>query len=282
MQLYGKDPRTVTLDGLVYDSGELVGVLRRLPLANGYKTTLLVLASTAPIVQKMPVAVTGEEDVKTPAGQYRAYRVEVNGSSTYWISTDRSRYLVKFEQGAMMSSELLAIRRAGQTSVYTNNQPGFGFSLNVPAGWTADEANIGPIKMGAASVGPANNDKRMVQLVDSDSSALVTLTVELRNSATAPTQAEMRKEAMNNPSEPSFLAQKMRVDTLQDRRVGGHAALRWIADATSAMNNSPVIAYNVWVRSKALKAQFLAKVDPEDFARLQPQLDAIVDSLTLR
>jgi hypothetical protein len=270
VELNGKAPRTVKLEGPVFDADELVCVLRRLPLTNGYKTSLHVLTSASSEVSKMAVAVVGEEDVKTPAGQFHAYRVELNGSATYWISTDPSRYLVKTEQGAMMSSELSAIRRADQSSIYHNGE--FGFSLSVPAGWTAEEASLGAMTDG----------KKMVQLVDSDSSALVTLTVEPRKLKTEPTVEGMRKEVERNTTQPAFPPQKMRTDSLQDKQVGGHPALSWIADGTGMMDKSPVIAYTVWVRSTALKAEFSAKVDPQEFARLQPLLEAIINSLTLK
>jgi Protein of unknown function (DUF3108) len=271
IEVNGKDPKTVKLDGPVFDVNELVGVLRRLPLTTGYKSSLQLLASPNPNVTWTSVEVAGEEDVKTPAGQFHAYRVEVNATATYWISNDEHRYLVKFEQGAMMTSELLAILRADDhLGVYRNGE--LGFSLSVPAGWTVEETSIGPV----------SKDKRMVQLVDSDSSAIVTLTVELSQLKTAPTVEGMRKEAMRNAGQPSFPPQKMRVDSLQDRQVGGNPALGWIADATGPLDKSPLVAYTVWVRSAALKVEFSAKVDPKDFVALQPHLDGIINSLTLR
>ena len=269
-EVKGKDPRTLKLDGPVFDSNEIVGIIRRLPLATGYKTSVPVFTvgggtEAAP----MNVSVTAEEDVKTPAGDFRAYRVEVNQSMTYWIANDPSRYLVKFEQGSIMTGFLSAVRRSDRSSVYRDDK--LGISLNLPPGWTAE---------GAASL---DATKRLVQLVDSQSQAIVTLSIEPRTLTTPPTLAGMRTEAERNYKQPQFPKQTLLPESWQTRQVGGHPALSWIADATDTFTNKmPIVLYTTWIRSDSSKAVFTAQVDPADFEALRQRLDHIVDTFTLR
>jgi tetratricopeptide (TPR) repeat protein len=267
-EVKGKETKTLKLDAPVYDSNEVVAVLRRLPLAMGYKTSLPVFTAAGMDTSQMRVAVTAEEDVKTPAGDFHAFKVELNQSQTYWISTDPSRYLVKLEQGSMMTALLSAIGRSDQSSVYRNEK--LGISLNLPAGWTAEDA---------ASFEPT---KQAVQLLDSDSQALVTLSIEPRKLTTPPTLAGMRIEAERSSKSPQFPDQKLRPDTWQQRQVGGHPALSWIADTSDMLSKTPMVLYTTWVRSDSLKAVFSAKVDPADFESLQQRLDEIVNTFTLR
>jgi tetratricopeptide (TPR) repeat protein len=267
-EVKGKDPKTLKLDAPVYDSNEIVAVLRRLPLAMGYKTSLPVFTAAGMDTSQMRVAVTAEEDIKTPAGDFHAFKVELNQSQTYWISTDPSRYLVKLEQGSMMTALLSAISRSDQSSVYRNEK--LGISLNLPPGWTAEDA---------ASFEPA---KQAVQLLDSDSQAIVTLTIEPRKLTTPPTLAGMRSEAEKNNKSPQFPDQKLRPDTWQQRQVGGHPALSWVADTSDMLSKTPMVLYTTWVRSDSLKAVFSAKVDPADLDSLQQRLDEIVNTFTLR
>lgn len=265
-EVKGKEPKTVTLEGQVFDYNEVVPVLRRLPLAVGYKVSLPFVMGS--VLEQMRVVVTAEDDVKTPAGDFRAYRVEVNQSETYWISSDPSHYLVKLEEGAMMTAVLSAIGRSDQSSVYRNDK--LGIALNLPAGWTAEEA---------ASLEPK---KQMVQLVDADSQAIVTLSIEPRKLTTPPTLAGMRIEAERNYKQPQFPKQDLRPDTWQTRQVGGHPALSWVADSVGMFGNIPLVLYTTWVRSDSQKVVFTAQVDPADFESFRQRFDQLVDTFTLR
>ena len=269
-EVKGKDPKTLKLDGPVFDSNEILGILRRLPLTAGYKTSFPVFTAGVGVeAAPMQVSVTAEEDVKAPVGDFRAYRVEVNQGMIYWISTDPSRYLVKFEQGSMMTALLSSVSRSDRPSVYRNEK--LGTSLNLSPGWTAEDA----VSLDA--------NKQVVQLLDSESQAIVTLSIEPRKLTTPPTLAGMRTEAERNYKQPQFPKQTLRPDTWQTRQVGGHPALGWIADATDAFTyKTPVVLYTTWVRSDSSKAVFSAQVDPADFEAFRQRLDQIIDTFTLR
>jgi hypothetical protein len=267
-EVKGKEPKTFKMEGPVFDSNEIVAVLRRLPLAAGYKTSLQIFAAGTEAAP-MRIAVTAEEEVKTPAGVFHAYKVEVNQGQTYWISTDPSRYLVKLEEGTMMTAFLFAIGRSDQPSGYRNEK--LGIFLNLPAGWTAeDNAGFDP-------------KKETVQLLDSGSQALVTVTVEPRKLTTPPTAAGMRTEAERNFKQPQFPAQTLRPDTWQTRQVDGHPALSWIADSSNMfVGSTPVVLYTTWVRSDSQKAVISAMVDPKEFEAFRQRFDRIIDTFTLR
>ena len=98
----GEDTRTITLDNGVWDNDELVAVMRRLPLAPGYKTSLEVV-SPAGTVMRLGLSVTGVEDVWTAGGgSFHCYRLKLDTfNQTFWISNDSNRYLVKFDTGAV-------------------------------------------------------------------------------------------------------------------------------------------------------------------------------------
>jgi Protein of unknown function (DUF3108)/Tetratricopeptide repeat len=269
-EVKGKDPTTQKLDGPVFDSNEILSLVRRLPLAVGYKTSFPIFTAGAGMdAVQMRFSVTAEEDVKTPLGDFRAYRVEANQNMVYWISTDQSRYLVKLEQGSLMTALLSSVGRSDQPSVFRNEK--LGISLHLPPGWTAEEA---------ASVDPT---KQVVQLVDSESPSIVTLSLEPRKLTTPPTAAGMRAEAEKNFTQPQFPEQHLRPDSWQTTTVGGHPALSWISDSTDMLTRKrPMILYLTWVRSDSLKAVFSSTVNPADFETLRPHLDEIINTFTLR
>ncbi len=267
-EVKGKEAKTMKVEGQVFDSNEVLAVVRRLPLAMGYKTSIPVVSAAGMDVAQMRVTVTAEDDVKTPAGDFRAYRVELNQGMTYWISTDPSHYPVKYEQGTMMTAVLSAIGRTDQPSVYRNEK--MGISLNLPGGWTAEEA---------ASL---DAKKQEVQFVDSDSQAIVLVSVEPRTRTKPPTLAGMRMEAEGNYKQLQFPKQDLRPDTWQTRQVGGHPALSWVADSINMFGNVPMVLYTTWVRSDSSKAVFSAQVPPADFESFRQRFDQVVDTFTLR
>ena len=176
---------------------------------------------------------------------------------------------MKFEQGgASMTGLLSAIRQAAESTAYRNDK--LGFSLNLPAGWTPIEFTI--------------NSKPILQLVDSESLAVVTLTVEAAKSDTAPTAAAMRARAEKKAAGPNYPAQTVRPDSWQTRQIGGHPAVSWVVDSAGMppLSKDPNVVYTVWVRSAASHAELSLRIDPKEFDVVRPRLDAILDTLTRR
>ena len=123
----------------------------------------------------------------------------------------------------------------------------------------------------------------MVQLIDSETQAIVTLSIEPRKLTTPPTVEGMRTEAEKNSKQPQFPTQTLRPDTWKTSQVGGHPALSWVADSSNMMaQNTPTVLYTTWVRSDSLKAVFTAQVSPGEFESFRPRFDQIVDTFTLR
>jgi hypothetical protein len=109
--------KTYELDGVCYDNEEVVQLIRRLPLAVNYNTTLRVFTSlgggnTVPI----KLEVNAIEKITVPAGTFECFRIKLSPvNQTFWYSTDEHRYLVKFDAGVIVA-ELTGVetRPAGQ------------------------------------------------------------------------------------------------------------------------------------------------------------------------
>jgi serine/threonine protein kinase len=99
----------VALDGPVFDNEEFFQLVRRLPLAPGYKISLPLLAG-GPLVN-WEVEVSGLETITVPAGTFQCFKLKPFYGQTYWYSTDPHRYLVKFDAGGMVA-ELSAVRQS--------------------------------------------------------------------------------------------------------------------------------------------------------------------------
>lgn len=102
------DPAATALIGPLIDIQASVFLMRRLPLAVGYKTTLtsLPFAVGQATPKKLDLAVTGIEAVNAPTGKYNCYKVVFGAiGQTFWFSADASRKLVKFQSGNVVAEE---------------------------------------------------------------------------------------------------------------------------------------------------------------------------------
>ena len=117
MRTPGKDGvKKIDLSGVVYDNEEAAQLIRRLPLAADYQTTLRIFTGLGGgNIIPLGVKVVGEEKVEVPAGTFDCYKVELSPvNQTFWYSTDAHHYLVKFEAGGV-AAELTQVtqRKAG-------------------------------------------------------------------------------------------------------------------------------------------------------------------------
>jgi hypothetical protein len=244
----GKNVSQVAVPSQVFDSVELVALLRRLPWADGYKTTLTLLGSggTGGLVT-LEFAVAAEEVVQTPAGAFHCYRIESRvptkpGSvgEKYWITTDAARVPVKFDfRGSI--TELAALPgHDTEESVYTDE--GSGASFTVPAGWTVTDWHL----EGTRFTG---------RIYNLHSAGIVYLgIVSCRCPSTASTQGD-------------------KYSGLRSRGYG----VRWTDPSGIHWSAS-----RITVTSSGSQANISLNADTKTFDSLQPSFDAIVNSFVLR
>lgn len=262
----GKRLAQVVLSEPVFDQRELPIILSRLPWAEGYQARISLLsASTSDRVFTYDFAMTGEEDVETPAGNFHCYQIEkyqanqTSASEKLWISTDSSHVLVKRQSGDNVEELSAVPSSAPEESVFSSD--GIGYALTVPAGWVAKESSAG---------GPDLHDLH----------ALATVSLHLCPcTSDAGTPEGLRLEAekqARNQAERNFT---VRPRSWQMRQVGGRAAVSWIADS-----NTSTVVYRIMVMTEKPTSVFMIRIvaDAKSFDALRPRFEEIMNSLALR
>lgn len=130
--------RELPLGGATFDQSEVWHLLRRLPLAVGFKKTIQVFSPEAGgAAAKIDMVVPRKETVTVPAGEQECYRVElrVDGSpQVFWVSSAASRTLVKFEAAGLVGELAEAyVQRPEENSVYRDTE--LGYSVSLPPDW---------------------------------------------------------------------------------------------------------------------------------------------------
>jgi uncharacterized protein DUF3108/tetratricopeptide repeat protein len=254
---------SVDLTGTVYDNEEAVYVMRRLPLAVGYKTSLPIFSAPGGACMTVKLEVTGIEDVQTPFGKVRSYKVRLDPMrQTFWFSADASRYLVKFDANAVYA-ELVAVRRADSMTPSVVGDDKFSFTL--PAGWlhARQDANVfllDPEVQGSAWIW-ADAAKR----TDKAEVAKALL-------ADAEDKVKGRVQALKN--------YKVRQETWRALQINGQPAFTYMADYTET--NKPMVEQITWVGSESATTLFILRVEAAKFESFRKRIEPAIESMKVR
>jgi hypothetical protein len=270
IKLVGKDkPITVELAGLVYDNEEAIQLLRRLPLATNYSTSIRIFTSLGGgNIIPTKITVPALETVVVPAGSFECYKVELSlaGMSlkqAFWYSSDAHRYLVKFEANGV-AAELTSINQhqPGEAVKYKDET----FALSAPSDWLFFRPDT-----------KSGKSKALLYIIDPEGIATGELWVRPLSKLKAEEQTSLRACA------DQFLAGRadehdftVRTDSWQPRSVDGQPGISFIADYTESEVKK--VAYGVCSFGKTNAVQFLLQVPADSFEALRPQFDTIVDS----
>ncbi len=130
------DTGATALLGPAMDPEESVFMIRRLPLAVGFKATIPVTAGL-PIAVQTELSVTGIEAVQVPAGKFNCYKISFPAyGQTLWIGVDGSRPLVKFHAGNV-DAELVKVWGA-------TNPLESALAFVTASGWSVGNMTLGP------------------------------------------------------------------------------------------------------------------------------------------
>ncbi len=260
----------IDLTGVVYDNEEAVQLIRRLPLALDYKTTLRIFTGLGGgNIIPLGVTVLGQEQVEVPAGTFDCYKIKLSPvNQTFYYSADAHHYLVKFEAGGVAAVlSQVAQRKPGEPATY--HDPKFGFSLTAPADWLFHSVDT-------------RGDENTSRVVVLDPDAIATSVVSMGSRKTHGLEAEKtlrewaEKEIIEGEAAHTLKSLKIRPDSWKECTVDGHPALSVMGDYEEA--DQKKVGYGVFTFVNTNAAVFTLSAPAKDFDAFQPKFDAIVDS----
>jgi hypothetical protein len=132
----GKDEvKTVELEGVCYDNEEVVQLIRRLPLASGFNTTIRVFTGLGGgSIVPIKLEVIGQESVQVPAGTFECYKVKINPmDQVFYYSIDEHRTMVKFDANGI-TAELTKVNVRKAEDIAKQWESAFDFPLGSAGG----------------------------------------------------------------------------------------------------------------------------------------------------
>lgn len=159
-----KSGKTIPVSGIVYDHEEIAHLLRRLPVKDGYSTSLSVFSLQSGNTEKFKVRIKGMETITVPAGTFDCYYIELEDSSgekrKVWFSADDKKYLVKVENPVILELERIAQVSREEREVFNDDE--FKLSMSAPRGWYFVKSAIStPYKMILQIITPEINSSVM-------------------------------------------------------------------------------------------------------------------------
>jgi hypothetical protein len=258
--------KKIDVDGVVYDNEQVVHLMRRLPLAVGYKATIPIISSLGTSAT-IPIGlhVTDKEVVQVPAGKFECYRIELNIKQTFWIATGASRWVTKFEAGGA-SGELIEIRQRKTGERLQLRDPVQNFSLLAPDGWFFHQ----PERRDGSS-------SSHVVVLDSETTASAGVTVKPLERLSPEEKVSVRAWAESEVAQEAKQLKdfQMQPDGLRERSITGRAGITFVADYVESEKKKTVSGAFVFGETRA--AMFTMDAEQEQWAALKPKFDAILD-----
>jgi hypothetical protein len=264
-----------------YAYGELLYLLRRVPLGTGFNMAVRLVTPPDGQVTAWGVRVTGMEVVTTPAGRFDCYRVNLSPVSnpppppyssagidwpaspngeTLWYDVNGVRALVKIQSGTA-TGELAALRSGKQFGTVSYRDPQVGYSFTVPAGWMFHSR--------PATTPPGTS----VDLLDPESHDWIIIAAKPKKTAPDKIVEELQQGA-------EVFARDRRSNLnpilTMSHKVAGHEALTWVGESPNGRKTE-----TIWVQSESTRASITIRSDKATFERLRQRFQPILDSFRM-
>ena len=264
--------RTTELDGIHYDTEQMVELIRRLPLTKDFKQKVPVLATFGDGPLEIEAEVTGLETIEVPAGRFDCFKLKMM-TETYWISNDVHRYPVKFESSGLTGTlDTIRVNKPGE--LVTHRDDKVGFSISAPADWYIDvEAHDDKEEVSFHLLDP--HADALSELVAAPSGKLkewLTTRISDQQEVSARAWLELgikrRKETRKNFT--------VRPDSWEDRTISGNHAVSYIADYVE--QDKAMVHYAVCSLGKSTALQFKTRIEKDRFEDFKDAFDKIAES----
>jgi hypothetical protein len=265
----------------VYEYGEVLYLLRRMPLYAGWSATIPVNGPDG-IVTQLHASVAGVETISAPAGKFKCFKVSLAAAAgtappkysaagtdwqateqVLWYAVDGGRPLVKMQVGPSVG-ELTSVQTGGAHGATSYRDPAVGFSLAVPAGWVYHS------RPGSKGEGTS------VDLVDPDLEVLVVISFKAKKTAPAEIENELMAGAL---AEQSARPQLTTRGPLVKGQIGGRASLTWIGERDGP--EGKVVRMTTWVQSEATRGSIAVGVPAKEFDGFRARFQAVLDSFRM-
>ncbi len=260
--------KPIVTEGAVFDNEQMLYLLRRLPLKEGYQIQLNVFENLSKSMISADLKVKGSQLIDVPAGSFDTYEVHLDNPSqeaTFWVAKDAARQVVKFEN-RFFTAELADIRNehGAGSQLYSLEQA--QLSLKAPEGWRLFDAGS-----------PSPHYDSYLYALPPEMGAWALFITKFMDTEAIPDLNIERVVAGDLQAIKGFLkGYKLRDNSPYYRDSVSLPAQSFIGDYVQ--NGQNMVEYRTYLLGKKGIYWFVFRVEAEKFEHYRPQFDALVDS----
>ncbi len=254
----------------VYDNEQAVQLMRRLPLAVGYKTKLPIFVTfTGGKRIDVSMEVEEKETLTVPAGEFECFRVRLKIENvlnqSLWFSVDANRYLVKLDaEGIVGELDSITKNVAGEPVEYTDKR--LGFTLSVPSGWYVYE------------FGEDKSQTTKIHLIDPDAAALMVLNAGALELTQIDVDKPVREYAQDRVSRSQLRLKgyTVRSDSWVEGTINGRSSVSFVADYVD--KGKAMSEYRTYVLGEATLSRLRVHCEADRLDEIKPTIDQILST----
>jgi len=262
--------RTIDVNGPIFDNEQALYLLRRLPLAEGYKASFAIFTVMGGQTVECRIEITGKEKVTVPAGSYECNKMTLqvwaDGAKTLehylWFSRDPHRYLVKYDASGATMELTEASTATRKPTVFSDKPAGGSFSL--PAGWFA-------YRHPGKQAGP------LICQILAPEPGVWAILAALHGGSEVFAGASVRQIAEGDVEtlKGYFKGYTVRPNSWTEPKIAGLAASRFVGDYED--NGLAMVEYRTYLVGDSVW-WFVFRTEKDLFDKMRPTYDAIADS----
>ncbi len=260
----------LTSEQTVYDNEQYMHLLRMLPLAPGFKTSINLLPTISAVVAEVGIEVTGTDVCAVPAGRFDCLVVSLDlgvTTQTVWLSTGPERYLLKVSNGGILF-ELAETGRQDPDASVELSMPDFGFSGTLPATWRFYEHR--------AATSP---NRAAVRFLGPDTATISSLEIDRCPAGNCPLLLTVAERELSG-AEERFKDFELRPESWTERTIDGRPAISFVGDYQR--NGDSWVQYRIYTFVDEVRLEFIFRVTADRFDEVRADLDAIAESIEAR
>ncbi len=274
-----KSTQDISINGVAYDNEQAIYLIRRMPLAEGYKGSFPIFTVQSSTTVECRIKVLDVEEIVVEAGTFKCYKTDLaiyaQGTKTLqhtlWFSADEHKYLVKYDVGGSATMELAKVwqKSRNEPITFKNTKP--PLSVAIPADWRFYKYNSGP--------------QTLLQLIPPDLKAWALLVWQKRGTDAHFTSAMTIAKGDCEKLKGFFENYTDNPESWKQLEVGGLEAAQYIAnyqDSGSGLKkySSPkeMAEYRTYIVDASNVYWFVFRIEKDKFEENKAELDLIINS----
>jgi hypothetical protein len=267
-------PKQIPSTGTVYDAWQIVPLLRRLPLREGFQTVIPMFAASSGSFANVKFEVVARETITVPAGSFDCHKIAMiaddnaPADQVFWISADDHAYLVKTYINGNNLFELKSVEVVGKNQPISFDAPQLGISLSASRQWYLSDSPEQRLMLSAPELKSSLN--------------VMTIPNNPTGGYAANPGINGTKIIVNSPFNSISASGAAASQNRESVAIAGLTGERYIVNTTDSISGKPIVNYIYSLTGPSKRYNFAFQTDKDIFDKMKPEFESIMSSIRIQ